>query len=109
MLRRVDLFALLAALLTAAITVLYLFLVTAQDGRPAWWAVAILTVAVLCAAYGIRPRAAYRRGPLVVAAVGLFLLGFVAIFSIGLPLLLAAVLCVLAALRTPTRDWRDTV
>ena len=44
-----------------------------------------------------------------VAAVGLFLLGFVALFSIGLPLLLSAALCVVAALRTPTRDWRDTV
>ena len=49
------------------------------------------------------------RGPLVVSALFLFLLGFVALFSIGLPLLLAAVLCVVAALRTPTRDWRDTV
>ena len=39
----------------------------------------------------------------------LFLLGFVALFSIGLPLLLSAALCVVAALRTPTRDWRDTV
>jgi hypothetical protein len=108
-LRRVDLFALAAAVLTAAITVMYLFLVHAQDGRPSWWAVGVLTVAVLGAAYGVRPRAPYRRAPLVVAAVCLFLLGFVALFSIGMPLLLAAVLCVLAALRTPTRDWRDTV
>lgn len=107
--RRVDLFALAAAVLTATITVLYLFLVHSQDGRPSWWAVAILTVAALGAAYGVRMYAPYRRAPLVVAAVGLFLLGFVALFSIGLPLLLCAVLCVLAALRTPTRDWRDTV
>ncbi len=109
MLRRVDLFALAAAVLTAAITVMYLFLVHSQGGQPSWWAVGILTLAALGAAYGVRPRARYRRGPLVVSAVFLFLLGFVALFSIGLPLLLAAVLCVVAALRTPTRDWRDTV
>lgn len=109
MLRRFDPFALAAAVLTASVTVLYLFLVRTQDGRPSWWAVAILTAAVLGAAYGVRMYAPYRRAPLVVAAVGLFLLGFVALFSIGLPLLLAAVLCVLAALRTPTRDWRDSV
>jgi predicted membrane metal-binding protein len=95
--------------LVAAITVMYLFLVHSQGGRPSWWAVGMLTVAVLGAAYGVRRRAPYRKTPLVVAALFLFLLGFVALFSIGMPLLLAAVLCVVAALRTPTRDWRDTV
>ena len=108
-LRRVDLFALAAAGLAAAVTVMYLFLVHAQGDRPSWWAVAVLAVAVLGAAYGVPPDAPYRRVPLVVAAVGLALLGFLALFSIGLPLLLSAALCVLAALRTPTRDWRDTV
>ena len=104
-----DLFALAAAVLAAAVTAMYLFLVHGQGDRPSWWAVAILTMAALGAAYGVRPRAPYRKIPLVVAAVALFLLGFVALFSIGMPLLLAATLCVVAALRTPTRDWRDTV
>jgi predicted membrane metal-binding protein len=108
-LRRVDLFALAAAVLAGALTVMYVFLVHSQGNRPAWWAVGILSVAVLGAAYGVRLRAPYRLYPLVVASVGLFLLGFLALFSIGLPLMLAAVLCVVAALRTPTRDWRDTV
>ena len=109
MLRRVDLFALAAALLSAAVTVMYLFLVHSQGDQPPWWAVGILAGSSLGAAYGVRPRAPYRRLPLLVAALGLVLLGFVALFSIGLPLLLSAALCVVAALRTPTRDWRDTV
>jgi hypothetical protein len=107
--RGVDLFALAAAVLVAAVTVLYVFLVTSEGNEPAWWAVAVLVVSVLGAAYGVRSHAPYRRVPLVVAAVGLFLLGFLALFTIGLPLMLGAGLCAVAALRTPTRDWRDTV
>ena len=45
-----------------------------------------------------------------VCAVLLGALGYLAILSVGLPLLLAAALCVAAAVRDrPAKDWRDTV
>jgi len=54
-------------------------------------------------------RARGRKVTLGVAAIFLFILGFIALFSIGMPLVLAAMLCVLGATRHTTRDWRDTV
>jgi hypothetical protein len=61
-----------ACALVLAIVTLYLVLVSLEDGRPRWWAVAVLTI--------------------------------------GMPILLAAGLCVAAVLRgRPAKDWRDTV
>jgi hypothetical protein len=107
--QRIDLFALAGAVLAFLVTALYLFLVYAEGGRPSSYAVGILVVAILGAAYAVRMGAKLRRPVLGVSAVCLFLLGFVALFSIGLPLILAALLCVLGAMRSRTRDWRDTV
>lgn len=109
LLQRIDLFSLAAAVLAFLVTALYLFLVRAEGGRPSWYAVGILVLAILGAAYAVRMRAPVRRPVLGVSAVCLILPGFVALFSIGLPLILAAMLCVVGAMRSPTRDWRDTV
>jgi len=47
---------------------------------------------------------------LTVCAVALGGLGYLAILSVGMPILLASALCVVAVLRgRPARDWRDTV
>jgi hypothetical protein len=108
--RRLDLLALSGCALSAAVTVLYVFLVTTQGAAPAWWAVLVLVVAIGCSGYGMRVAAPYRRTALIISGVGLIALGYLALLSIGLPLLLAGSLCVAAALRArPTKDWRDLV
>ncbi len=99
-----------ASVLAVAVTGLYLVLVSQEDGQAAWWAVAVLVGAAAGAAYAAPLRARWRRTVLVVCAVPLFLLGFVAILSIGMPILLASALCAAAALRArPEKDWRDQV
>jgi hypothetical protein len=107
--QRIDLFALLGAGLALLVTVFYVFLVYAQGDSPSSYAVGLLLVAIASAAYAVPMRARGRKVTLGVAAIFLFLLGFIALFSIGLPLVLSAMLCVLGAMRRTTRDWRDTV
>lgn len=108
--RRLDLLPLTACVLTLAVTVLYLLLVRLENGHATRWAVAILVLAVAGTAYASARRAPLRRAVLVACVLGLAALGYLAILSIGLPLLLAAALCVVAVLRgRPARDWRDTV
>ena len=107
--QRIDLFALLGAGLALLVTVFYVFLVYAQGDSPSSYAVGLLLVAIASAAYAVPMRARGRRVTLGVAAIFLFLLGFIALFSIGLPLVLSAMLCVFGAIRRTTRDWRDTV
>lgn len=109
-LRRLDLLALSASLVALAVTLLYLFLVATEHGRPAWWALVVLVVGVAGSAYAVRPKVPHRRVALVVSAVGLLALGYLAILTIGMPLLLAGALCAAAALRArPEKDWRDSV
>jgi drug/metabolite transporter (DMT)-like permease len=108
--RRLDLLPLCASVLTAAVTALYVYLVLSQGSRPSWYALTILVVCVAASGYAVRPKAPHRRPALVVSAIGLVGLGYVALFSIGLPLLLSGALCVAAALRhRPDLDRRDTV
>ena len=109
LIQRLDLFALVGAVLAFLVTAFYVFLVYAQGDSPSSYAVGILLVAIACAAYAVPMRARGRKVTLGVAAIFLFILGFIALFSIGMPLVLAAMLCVLGATRHTTRDWRDTV
>jgi hypothetical protein len=108
--RRLDLLPLCASVLTAAVTALYVYLVLTQGSRPSWYALTILLVCVAASGYAVRPKAPRRRAALMVSAIGQVGLGYIALFSIGLPLLLSGALCVAAALRhRPDLDWRDTV
>lgn len=100
---RIDWWAVPALLLVVGDTVLYLGVLGAQDARPAWWALAVLVLAVLGLAYAVRLAAPRRRAVLAACAPVLGLLGLLAIFSIGLPILLAAVLCVVALARAWSR------
>jgi hypothetical protein len=109
LIQRIDLFALFGAVLAFLVTAFYVFLVYAQGGSPSSYAVGFLLVAVAGAAYAVPMRARGRKVTLGVAAIFLFVLGFIALFSIGMPLVLAAMLCVVGAMRQTTRDWRDTV
>ncbi len=108
--RRLDLLPLCASVLTAAVTALYVYLVLAQGSRPSWWALVILVVCVAASGYAVRPKAPRRRAALILSSIGMLGLGYIALFSIGMPLLLSGALCVAAALRhRPDLDWRDTV
>ena len=65
---------------------------------------------VAAADYAVGPAGSDRRAALVVSSVGMLGLGYIALLSIGMPLLLAGALCAAAALRArPEKDWRDTV
>ncbi len=95
----VDVLAVVAGLLAGAMGVVYVAIVRAQGNNgPAWWVLGGLAVAaVLC--LGSAPvRGSYRRGALLVAAGLLGVIGLLGILSIGVPILVAAVIALLAAL-----------
>jgi hypothetical protein len=108
-LRRLDLYAFFAALLTLAVVVLYLVLTRQEGGTPTLWAVWPLTIAGCGALYAAWRTSPLRRTVLVPSAMVIFFFGFLAVLSVGPPLLLASVLCIISVLKTPTKDWRDTV
>jgi hypothetical protein len=108
--RRLDLLALAASLIALTMTALYLLLVLSEGGDPTVWAVVALVGSGLGAAYASSRRSRGRRAVLVLCAVALGGLGYLAILSVGMPLLLAAALCVAAVVRgRPAKDWRDSV
>jgi hypothetical protein len=108
--RRLDPLPLTASVLVLAVVGFYLFLANGDGSRVAWWAVAVLVAGIAGTAYASSRRAVLRRLVLGVCAVALGLLGWITLFSIGRPLMLATALCVAAVLRgRPAKDWRDTV
>jgi hypothetical protein len=96
---RTDAIAVAASVLAGAMVVVYLAVIHEQSGEPAGWAVAVLIGAAAAAAYGAVVTAPYRRATLVLAGVALAGLGVLAIFTIGLPILLAGALSLMAAVR----------
>jgi hypothetical protein len=98
--------AIAAAVITAAVDVLYLGIVTSQRGgdpefiRIPFVATFIALMAICCALSVRAPAARWRPLLLGVAAAGLLLLGFFAMFSIGALLAVAGVLALLALIRT---------
>ena len=96
---RLDAIAVAASVLAVAMFVVYLSVIRQQEGEPAAWAVAILIGGAAAAAYGAVVAAPYRRAALVLAGLALMALGVLAVLTIGLPILLAGALCLLAALR----------
>jgi hypothetical protein len=106
---RLDLLALAAGVLTFAVVIFYIVLVKQEDGEPTLWAVAVLTACGAGAIYGAWKESRLRRTVLWPCCLGLFLMGYLTLFSIGLPLILAAAFCATSALRPRHRDWRDMV
>jgi hypothetical protein len=98
--RGVDLLPVGSAVVAGAMTAVYRDVVQAQgDDSPLWWVQAALLAGAVLALAGA-PSANPRRVPLLVLATGLLgVLGLLAILSIGFPILLAAGLTFLAALR----------
>jgi hypothetical protein len=101
--------ALAAAVVAVSTDALYLAIIRAQGpGEPGDWvtvtvvASVILALAVCAgvAALSTAPTPAIRRVLLLIATVGLLVMGVIGIFSVGLPLLAAGVLCLIAWTRT---------
>jgi hypothetical protein len=94
--------AMTAALLSVLMAVVYIRVIHEQGSeRPLVWVVAVLLVGAVMAGYGARRSAPSRRTALVVAGVLLIGLGVLALLSIGLPIILAGLLCLISAARTP--------
>ena len=72
-----------------------------QGGPAAAWFIGGVSAAGLLAAYGSARAAPRRALALTVAGTILTALGLVGIASVGLPILLAGVLALIAAVRTP--------
>ncbi|MGD8202429.1 hypothetical protein ACQE98_17445 [Ornithinimicrobium sp. W1679] len=93
-----DVAAVAATVLAVVMLVVYLVVMREQGDQPAMWAVVLLVLGA-AAGYGAVRSAPYRRAALLAAACGLTALGVLAILTIGLPILFAGVLCLVAAVR----------
>jgi hypothetical protein len=92
---------LLAAAIGVGMVIVYLEIIGNQGNSPAWWFVALMLIASALAAYGSLGNRDHRLPALALSAFLFVGLGFLSIFTIGLPIMLAAVLAgVGAALAT---------
>jgi hypothetical protein len=98
-----DPFAAAAAVIAAVMVVVYVWLIAQQDSELALWFVAGLVVCALVAAYGSARAAPVRQPALIVSGAALVLLGLLALASIGLPIVVAGVLALVAAARSGRR------
>jgi hypothetical protein len=101
---RVDPWAAAAAVIAVAMIAVYLAVLVQQEGDPALWYLALLVLGAGAAAYGAVRSGARRRAVLGAAALLLGVAGLLGILTIGLPILLAAGLCVVALVRRPRAD-----
>ena len=98
---RWDPFAATASAMALTMLVVYLWVIgQQQEEGPAVWAVAALIVGAAAAGLGAIVAFPYRGAALATAAVVLIGLGFLAILTIGLPILVAGTLCVVAGWRS---------
>lgn len=97
--RQVDLVAATAAALILIMTVVYLVVMHQQGNQPLVWVLIVLLGGAVLTGYGARIASRHRRVALLWAGMVMTVLGFLAIFSIGYPLLAAGVLCLVAASR----------
>lgn len=88
-------------MLAVATLVGYLAVLRQQGGDPAAWFLALVVLGAVAAGYACLRRARHRRPALVAAAALLTPAGLLGILSVGLPLLLAGGLCLVALARSP--------
>jgi hypothetical protein len=97
--RVLDPFALAASVLGGVMLAVYVSVTRQQEGDPATWVVAALILGVTAAGYGSVAAVPYRRPSLVLGGLVLVALGLLAILTLGLPILAAGALCLVAAVR----------
>lgn len=97
---RVDLLALASAVLTIVMLGVYVGTMRAQEDQPVAWFVALLVIGALGAGYAANRAAPGRGKALPVAGLLLVGAGILGILTIGLPILVAGVLCLVAAARS---------
>ena len=95
---RLDWRALVGAVLAALMLGVYVAVMHKQGDRPLLWFTGGLAVGVALAVYGAFRASPQRRTALFAAAVLLGGLGFLGLLTIGLPIVIGAVLCLVAAL-----------
>lgn len=108
-----DLLAAIAAVIAVAMIALYAWLMSQQGDQAVAWFLVGITVAALLSIYGVPHAAPGRRVALAVSGVVMVALGLLGILSIGLPILGAGLLALLATARskrhgTPTAEQRLT-
>ena len=101
--RRINLWAMSSAVLAVVMIAVYVAITHSQGNDALAWVIAILAVGAAAAAYGAWSGAPHGRLALAVAGSLLVALGLVAILSIGLLIMLAGVLALLAFARAPRR------
>lgn len=94
---RLDPFAVAAAVLALGMAVVYLWLMHLESDRPVAWFLAALLLGAGAAGYGASTGSPHRGAALILAGVVLAVLGVLAMFSIGLPVLAAGALCLFSA------------
>ncbi len=98
--RRPDGLALAAAALAAGTAMTYVWLIDAQGDEPRSWFLSLLLAGAVLAGFGAVLKAPWKRIALVLSAAVLLPAGALALASIGLPIVVAGALAVLASLRT---------
>ncbi|MEU5723656.1 hypothetical protein [Micromonospora sp. NPDC047738] len=98
-----DLLAGAAALIAVLMLGLYLGVMRQQGDQPLAWVVTALALAAVLAGYGAFYAAPRRGWALAASGVLLGALGLLAILSIGLPILIAGGLALVAAVRSVRR------
>jgi len=91
--------AMVAAAVALVMLLVYLGIMRQEADSPAPWFVAALVLGVVAAGYGAHPASPHRGSALILAGLVLAAIGVLAIFSIGLPILLAGALCLAAGAR----------
>lgn len=97
--RHFDLFAIFAAAVAAGVLGAYVTIMREQGDRPVVWFVAASGVGIALAAYGAVRSNPRRITALVGSGLVLMALGVLGLLTIGLPLVLAGCLALVAAIR----------
>src|SRR3954451_21859957 len=100
---RPDWRALVGGALAAAMLCVYVGVMREQGDRPLLWFTAGLALGVVLAWYGAFRAAPGRRAALLAAAVLLGGLGVIGLLTIGFPIVIGAVLCLIAGLAEDRR------